>query len=361
MSLRQRHRLLLIGGWVCGLFLLFAASSFTSTAAHPQAPWSENPDDYVGTETCKTCHESEFKGYATTKHAKMALHATPGRDHMQGCESCHGPGKAHVEGGGDKSKIVTFHGMSSKEISETCLGCHARRGDEHTNFRRGEHWRNDIGCTDCHAPHSSVAVSAVERATLIEPHPVENPKSPATVPDPADMPKATSGDDVSLSMRTTNELMLKATEPELCLKCHSEVKAQFSMPFRHKVLEGAVKCSDCHSPHGGFEQKQTRLAAGSEVGCVKCHTDKQGPFAFEHAPVKLEGCAICHSPHGSSNPKLLKRNQMRQLCLECHSDILGKGAPNTPSFHNQAVGKYQNCTTCHTHIHGSMSDPLFFR
>jgi hypothetical protein len=25
------------------------------------------------------------------------------------------------------------------------------------------------------------------------------------------------------------------------------------LPFHHKVLEGAMKCSDCHNPHGGFE------------------------------------------------------------------------------------------------------------
>jgi hypothetical protein len=40
--------------------------------------------------------------------------------------------------------------------------------------------------------------------------------------------------------------------------------------------------------------------------CYKCHADKQGPFVFEHAPLKVEGCTACHDPHGSANPKLLK-------------------------------------------------------
>ena len=72
---------------------------------------------------------------------------------MTGCEACHGPGKAHVEEG-DPAKIISFKNKSSKEISETCLSCHAGR-EEHNNFRRGEHWRNDIGCTDCHSSHTS--------------------------------------------------------------------------------------------------------------------------------------------------------------------------------------------------------------
>ncbi len=102
--------------------------------------------------------------------------------------------------------------------------------------------------------------------------------------------------------------MLRGSEPQLCISCHSETKAQFSRPFHHKVLEGLIKCSDCHNPHGGFELKQARLSTGADAGCLKCHTDKQGPFVFEHAPLKIEGCSSCHTPHGSANAKLLTRS-----------------------------------------------------
>jgi hypothetical protein len=56
---------------------------------------------------------------------------------------------------GDPAKIISFKNRPSKQISETCLGCHAGR-EEHNNFRRGEHWRNDIGCTDCHSSHGTI-------------------------------------------------------------------------------------------------------------------------------------------------------------------------------------------------------------
>jgi DmsE family decaheme c-type cytochrome len=138
-------------------------------------------------------------------------------------------------------------------------------------------------------------------------------------------------------------------------------------PFHHKVPEGGMKCSDCHNQHGGFLAKQLRSWVGGDVTCLKCHADKAGPFVYEHAPVKTEGCQSCHTPHGSTNPKLLKRNEVRFLCLECHSNTPGIPAedaglgPPTPSFHNLATPRFQNCTVCHVMIHGSNNHPFYFR
>ena len=291
-------------------------------------------EQYVGSNVCKECHEDQFKNFSPTRHASLErLDSWKGK--VTGCEQCHGPGKAHAEDG-DPTKIIGFKNKSSKAISETCLSCHAGK-DEHNNFRRGEHWRNDVGCTDCHSSHSPEPTTS-------------NPGSNTFVSEAA-----------RRNIDTLVANMLRKSEPQLCLSCHTEMKAQFNMPFRHRVLEGTMKCTDCHNAHGGFELKQTRLSVGADSGCLKCHVDKQGPFVFEHAPLKIDGCAICHSPHGSANPKLLVRSQIRQLCLECHSNVGEIGAPNTPSFHNQATIRFQNCTTCHVKIHGSQVDPTFFQ
>jgi len=291
-------------------------------------------DRYVGSETCAACHEAQFKSVGDTKHGKLhTLDSWKGK--VVGCESCHGPGKEHAESG-DISKIISFKGKDSKTISETCLACHAGK-ESHNNFRRGEHWRNNVGCTDCHTAHGTelknfkpgsitqVGDAAVQKPGIAEP------------------------------------AMLKSGEPQLCISCHSEVKAQFGKPFHHKVLEGTMSCSDCHNPHGGFEQKQTKLAVGADAACIKCHSNKQGPFVFEHGPIKLEGCTACHTPHGSSNPKMLKRPQIRQLCFECHTGISEELSPGVPSRHNQANMAETQCTTCHSAIHGSNSSRLFFR
>ncbi len=301
----------------------------------PELIANAKPDDYVGSDTCAACHEDQFKKFKSTKHAKLKDVAS-WKDKAQGCESCHGPGKAHLEDATDLTKIISFKNKNSKQISETCMTCHSGK-ESHNNFRRGEHFRNDVGCTDCHTSHGSpLTNSKPDSITFVGETSHQNPGF-ATV------------------------AMLKQSEPQLCMGCHTETKAQFSKPFKHKVLEGAMKCSDCHNAHGGFESKQTKLAVGADSACIKCHNDKQGPFAFEHAPLKTEGCASCHSPHGSSNPKMLNRSTTRQLCMECHSSISNAdpGAPQSP--HNQTTTRYMNCTICHARIHGSNASKYFFR
>ncbi|MEO6392800.1 MAG: DmsE family decaheme c-type cytochrome [Pyrinomonadaceae bacterium] len=328
------------------VILVWALSGSFARVAGSAAPPSGLPEppmsfaalasgDYVGSESCKECHEDQFKNFTGTKHAKLA-EVSSWKDKVQGCESCHGPGKAHLEDATDKTKIISFRGKNSKAISETCLTCHSGK-ETHNNFRRGEHWRNDVGCTDCHSAHGGLASS--------------------NQTDSITYPKETTQQNPGIA----TVAMLKQSEPQLCMGCHTETKSQFSKPFHHKVMEGAMKCTSCHNAHGGFELKQTQLAVGADAGCIKCHSNKQGPFAFEHAPLKTEGCAACHTPHGSSNPKMLNRPSVRQLCIECHSTITDQAAPGVPSFHNQAVVRYKDCTVCHVAIHGSNSSNRFLR
>ena len=306
----------------------------TADSAPKSPPIKPDDSDYVGSDACKDCHEDQFKSFSETTHATLS-NIGSWKDKVSGCESCHGPGKNHIADG-DITKIISFKNKSPKEISETCLTCHAGK-EERNNFRRGEHWRNDVGCTECHSPHTNKIGANVASSNVF--------------------PTTANAEKPGFS--TTR--MLKANDPQLCISCHAEVKPQFSAPFHHKVLEGAMRCSDCHNPHGGFELKQTRLATGADAACIKCHADKQGPFIYEHAPIKTEGCSACHIPHGSANPRLLKYSAVNQLCLTCHSglhDVVG--AEETPSSHNQNA-QYADCTACHVKIHGSRSHPRFFR
>jgi DmsE family decaheme c-type cytochrome len=272
-----------------------------------------DPSLYAGSDACSTCHEAESKSFNHGAHWKTETDKHRGPQ-WSGCEGCHGPGKAHIEGGGDATKIINFKNLTSQEASRRCMDCHEFTGGEHSNFMRSEHSKNNVGCTDCHSTHAP----KVEHA------------------------------------------LLKQSQPQLCYSCHLETKADFSKPFHHRVNEGLVSCSNCHSPHGGFLGRQLRTSASQDQVCFTCHTDKAGPFAFEHAPVKTEGCVSCHAPHGSSNPRLLRRSNVNLLCLECHTFTVDSSAPQIPSFHNQAT-KYQACTMCHVAIHGSNSDHFLFK
>jgi DmsE family decaheme c-type cytochrome len=272
-----------------------------------------DPSLYSGNDACATCHEQETKSFNHGAHWKTETDKRRGPQ-WRGCEGCHGPGKAHVESGGDASKIISFKRLTSEQASRRCMDCHEFTSQEHSNFLRSEHQRNNVGCVSCHSVHAA----RVEHALL------------------------TQG------------------QPQLCYGCHLETKADFSKPFHHRVNEGLVACSNCHNPHGGFLTRQLRSTAAQDQVCFTCHTDKAGPFAFEHAPVKTEGCVACHTPHGSSNPRLLRRSNVNLLCLECHTFTVDSSAPQIPSFHNQAT-KYQACTMCHVAIHGSNSDHFFFK
>jgi DmsE family decaheme c-type cytochrome len=279
-----------------------------------QSPFERSADasKYAGTDTCAMCHEEQAKSHNAGPHWKTSLVKSKGPG-WEGCESCHGPGKAHVEGGGDKSKIASFKTISRGEASHICLDCH-QLGEEHSNFTRSAHAANNVSCVDCHSAHQ-----------------------PAV-----------------------RQRLLKIAQPQLCYGCHQNIRPDFDRPTHHRVNEGLVTCTNCHNPHGGFLTRQLRATAAQDTVCFTCHTDKQGPFTFEHAPVKTEGCMSCHNPHGSANPRMLKRSNVNLLCLECHTLTVSSIAPAPPTFHNQTQ-KYQACTMCHVAIHGSNSDATFFK
>ncbi len=264
---------------------------------------------FVGAETCKTCHEEIYNAWSKTPHWKTTLN-TKGGPSQQGCEGCHGPGAEHVAGGGDTTKIFVFEGKSRQETSARCLTCHGE-SRERSHFAESAHASSDVGCVDCHSPHHA----------------------------------------------KEKEHLLVRDQPQLCYGCHISAKADFGKPYHHRVNEGLIQCNDCHNPHGTAILQQVRTLPSGDAVCYKCHVDKQGPFVYEHVPVKTEGCSSCHTPHGSTNPRLLKVMPVNMLCLQCHT--FPTQGPAGPA-HNQSA-KYQACTMCHTQIHGSNFSAVFFK
>ena len=178
----------------------------------------------------------------------------------------------------------------------------------------------------------------------------------------------------SIHKAQTPKFLLARKQADLCYTCHGNVRAQFEMPVKHRVNEGVMQCSDCHNPHGTFaptwrsgqRPRMVEQSAGNQEVCVRCHTDKRGPFVFEHPPVRVEGCESCHRPHGSMNTRLLTRPIVFAVCLECHNGAGNFGRQGDGIFpqiatHNMFDPKYRNCTTCHVRLHGSNSDPTFLR
>ncbi|MGA8866587.1 MAG: DmsE family decaheme c-type cytochrome [Candidatus Sulfotelmatobacter sp.] len=310
MTKRGRHCCFLAGLLLAAAALLAAMpASEKSEKAAPSSDTTVDVSQYVGSDTCKTCHEDLYNSWAKTAHWKTSLNQEGGPS-KQGCEGCHGPGKAHVEGGGDKTRIYVFAEHSREETSRRCLSCHGE-GHAQSHFAESAHASSEVGCLDCHSPHHA----------------------------------------------QEKQQMLVQSQPQLCFGCHTSAKADFAKPYHHRVNEGLVQCGDCHNPHGTATLRQVRSLPTGDAVCYKCHADKQGPFVYEHVPVKTEGCSSCHTPHGSTNPRLLQVSVVNMLCLQCHT--FPTPAPLGP-VHNQSA-KYQACTMCHEAIHGSNFSSVFFK
>lgn len=301
------------------LLCLLLSGAVLGQSSRPATP-SASAAQYVGAETCKTCHEDVFNGLQRTPHSKSHVKDKAGVE-AQACETCHGPGANHVESGGEAAKIFSFKGAAVDDVNHRCLSCHARE-HEHSAFPESAHASAKLSCTSCHSPHHAKE----QRALLTE------------------------------------------KQPALCYSCHSDQRAEFGKPFRHRVNDGLIRCSECHNVHAA-STRSLRTSPEQDQVCFKCHRQLQGPFMFEHVPVKTEGCMSCHQPHGSINPRMLKVNQVNLLCLQCHTPGAtpntksgGANAPGMPAapVHDQTM-KYQACTTCHVFIHGSNADETFMK
>ena len=278
-----------------------AASRMSAVEAATQEP------GFVGSETCLVCHEGRDR---LAVHGRTADPRTPMAG--QGCEACHGPGERHVEDPESVHMIFAAadvdHG--ARDRAGQCLTCHA--GDAATfDYRSSDHLKGAIDCAACHQPHAG------------------------------------AGRD---RLRVDAGL-------ESCLGCHQELRAGFNTNERHRVLEGMVTCADCHDQHG--PSTRVRLGGFKQEICTGCHTDKQGPYLYEHLSVAVEGCTACHQPHGSVNRHMLITQEMGELCYSCHVEVPGfHTAPSGGSFR---FNTQTNCVNCHSTIHGSNLHPRFLR
>jgi len=285
-------------------------SAQTAETAAPQLAQNQPEYSEKGIAGCLDCHdetdEHPVLSIFKTAHAQMADKRTPFAQH--GCESCHGPSRAHADKPRKFATEVSF-GPTNPSPPETqnkiCLTCH--QGGLRMHWQGSQHDSATVSCTSCHDIHT-----------------------------------------------LKDKVQNRTTQAEVCVECHRTQKAAMFRFSRHPIKEGKVICTDCHNPHGSIGPKLLQKVTVNET-CFQCHAEKRGPFLWEHPPVR-DNCVNCHTPHGSSQPRLLKARGPL-LCQQCHlvqfhPSTLYSGA-GVPPIGAQARLLIKNCLNCHPMVHGS--------
>ena len=266
-----------------------------------------DPHDAINPAQCASCHGPQVTGMQHTGHATVAGN----------CANCHAGAAAHVAAKleGKEGPSAAFPKKDAKAANATCLQCHDKGRQAH--YAGGMHERRGVSCVSCHSVHDFHSARA--------------------------------------QLKT-------AQEADTCFACHKDIRGKSMRTSHHPVREGKMGCASCHDPHDSIHPKMVNAEQVNEK-CLECHTEKRGPFLWEHAPVR-ESCMNCHEPHGSNHDKLLVAKQP-YLCQRCHlntrhpgtlydlrntaTGVTPAGTAVTPS--NRAVE--HSCKNCHQNVHGS--------
>lgn len=288
------------------------------SAVAPNSPQSASQAGGWTVADCQTCHDKAVgPDFQHTAHAKQD----------QSCAKCHSGVAEHFKAmaaGQTGGATPTLKNLKANELNKLCLTCHEKNNQ--ANYATSMHERRNVACTSCHSVHSYKSAKA--------------------------------------QLKTERDT-------ETCYSCHPAMRAKMQKTSHHPVREGKMTCASCHNPHDGSRPKLLKADSANEL-CYKCHTEKRGPFLYEHGPVR-EDCATCHEPHGTNQDRLLVAKPP-YLCQRCHYSAHGQNlfmdnnntlygvpvAAATPpggiaQVTRSSRGVERSCVNCHYAIHGSNS------
>ncbi|WP_045609755.1 DmsE family decaheme c-type cytochrome [Vibrio vulnificus] len=258
-----------------------------------------------GPDGCLRCHDDDSELPATgifdNIHGKSANIHGPMSDKQ--CEACHGPANNHERNprkGEMREPMIAFGPMSpvpSEKQNSVCLSCHT--DSSRSAWHSSEHAFEDLSCSSCHKLHEK-----------------------------------------------DDPIMVAEKQVETCTNCHAKTKSDLHKRSSHPILNGSLACSSCHDPHQTVNEYSLKQTTTNET-CLDCHSEKRGPFLWEHEPV-TEDCSNCHNPHGSVNQALLIK-RLPQLCQDCHS----VPHANVEIPENDLKVRGGSCLNCHNQVHGT--------
>jgi DmsE family decaheme c-type cytochrome len=220
--------------------------------------------------------------------------------------------------------------MEPLQRSEACSACHETNAcGPNSDWRTSVHAHAGVSCTDCHTIHS---------------------QQPS---------------DDSQSEYRTGYGSLGADNPDLCYRCHIEMRDLQHIAGPHQIGSGGFQCIDCHDPLG-MVREPSRLDL-----CLTCHQTDATTMTWHSSMHSLAGaaCTDCHDPHPrlkrdrspnvehtgvERSPRKPMAVLQPETCYKCHPRIFAMSG--LPSHHPIQEGKMV-CSDCHD-AHGQAEKGL---
>lgn len=248
---------------------------------------------------CASCHSTHVKkGY----DSETDSYQTTYNDINVSCESCHGPGKNHIE------YIQGAAYKRGKKISGSLLQMY-KNANRMTNINQ---------CGYCHARRTDITENPLPGHEVLHDYIPELP---------------------------TTEFFFADGQM-------NDEDYNYTPFLQSKMFQRGVQCTDCHSPHSG------KLKFDGATVCAQCHASdlyESEKHTLHKAGTVGVNCISCHMPsklymgndlrHDHSfripRPDLTVKYGVPNTCNSCHSnksaqwsaDAIAKGYGTAPRYH----------------------------
>lgn len=371
--------------WIIILLLIASAGSFATRSFNSRTnmPLQSSGADYVGPDTCKTCHPEIYEEWEESLHSKMIRKLTPElireygltEEDLEAHGITIGPNFPFVIGGHWKLRFINatadpddpskwtvaiwqftiatrewvpYHPEAPKDWGKSCAQCHVTgfKSDTETFWGSIEQLATSISCESCHGPGGYHVTNPTEYEMIID-----------------------------VSAEVCGQCHVRGTFPEYELgKPETFSYTPGEKPHKHhqqyrdwlisahsRSMEPEVReifradfCLQCHSADNIFntniitkvEVKYTLENATNPVTCVNCHDPHELNLWISHGPDagkpadEMTVCGQCHTGLGTPEEKVKEEWHHPQIemvvgsthgvsgvtCVDCHMALDTKSA-----------------------------------
>jgi uncharacterized cupin superfamily protein len=350
------------GGYWCANCHYSSAANYSGTQFTPQPPEVRNTSGLVpavasdGTQfynhsgdlsssyddaKCKTCHNNNLGGSATSLNFTHSLGSGGGGAN---CTSCHGLGGTLADG----KKInqtamntsLSIHKDLNKDAaasdsnysdSKKCWACH---GDGTEPGGHPTRYKNPYNCVDCHVKGAGQNFNYQPNNTIL-----------------------------NVTQHYWNGTNLNTTAATSCYACHnrSEMMVGTALdPDGKATVYGGLNGGNNSTSHYG-KKRTDYPAEGTNSYCYQCHNNASAPSVFPYSNISNAtianhsvnyaatnpACSACHASGRIHNGTLYRPAfalPNSSYCLDCHGTG-GSATIKNLEQHNGSTGL--NCTNCH--------------